>query len=284
MADAGAFLVALAGALASAVGFVLQQEGAEQAPPEHAGLTLRLLADLVHRPVWMVGIGAMVAGSLLGALSLGIGGLTLVEPANASMILFALLIAAVFRQQRLGLGDKVGALALAGGVAVVVLAANPTDGDPVHVPWPRLLGAGLVVASLVACALRLRRVLPAATMLGVAAGLLFGVQDALTRRALQLLLSGPLAMLGDFSAYLLVGCYVLTLLLAQNAFRAGPLAASLPAMSVLEPVCGIALGAGLFEEQFRHGSAWLVAEVVALAAMVLGLLRLSRSQAVSGRR
>ena len=43
------------------------------------------------------------------------------------------------------------------------------------------------------------------------------------------------------------------LLLNQLTFQAGPLAASLPAISTVDPLFSIALGVIIYDEQIRHG-------------------------------
>jgi hypothetical protein len=70
--------------------------------------------------------------------------------------------------------------------------------------------------------------------------------------------------------------------LNQSAFQAGHVAASLPAMSVANPVLASAMGVVLFGEHLdAHGAAaWLVASV-AIVAMLIGTVWLSRSPLVT---
>src|SRR3954453_3038100 len=67
-----AVVAALTAGCIFAIGSVLQQSAAREAPPEES-LSLRLLVDLAHRPKWLAGIGCDVASFGLQALALGFG-------------------------------------------------------------------------------------------------------------------------------------------------------------------------------------------------------------------
>ena len=274
-----AFAVALLAALASAFGYVLQHEGMQD-----VDVSLRKLHEvrrLLTGTPWLAGIGMMILGQLLSAVALSLGDLALVEPAYAAMVLFALIIAAVWRRQALSAREWVGVVTMVIGIAGFVIAASPTGGHPQDVGLvPLLVAVGVILAALL---LLIKGPLPfhRATGLGIAAGILFGSQDALTRRALTLLPAGPARLFTDFSPYALVAVAASAILIAQAAFKLAPLAASLPGQSILEPLCGIALGAGLFGEQLRVSFLWSAIQVLTLAAMVVGLFLVATSPLVT---
>ncbi|MDA8285277.1 MAG: DMT family transporter [Actinomycetota bacterium] len=272
----------LGSALLLAVGFAVQQRTAEQMPRSHR-LEPRLLLDLVHRPVWLAGIAAMVGGQLLGAAALGHGELTLVEPLMASNVLFALPLAAAWHKRRLGRREWLGAIVLIAGLAVFVLAADPGASRRTLVPaalWVEaLVPIFLVVSGFVALGRRHPDPARQATLLAAGAGTLYGLQDALTQRTLQL--GFTLTMLETWQPYLLVA--VVGLLLAQSAYQTAPLSASQPAMAIAEPITGIALGAGLLAQGLRLGPLPLAFELVGIAGMVTGLLLCAGSPVVAAR-
>lgn len=274
-----AFGVGLLAALASAFGYVLQHEGMQD-----VDVSLRHLREvrrLLTGTPWLAGIGMMIVGQLLSAVALGLGDLALIEPAYAAMVLFALVIAAVWRRQALSTREWVGVVTMVVGIAGFVIAASPSGGHPENVALlPLLIAAGVLVAAVLVL---IKGPLPfhRATGLGIAAGMLFGSQDALTRRALQLLPGGPLRLLGDFSPYALVAVGASAVLIAQAAFKRAPLAASLPGQSILEPLCGIGLGAGLYGEQLRVSLLWSAIQGLTLVAMVVGLFLVATSPLVT---
>src|SRR6202012_1576177 len=86
-----------------------------------------------------------------------------------------------------------------------------------------------------------------ATLTGLGAGLVFGIQDALTRQTLELLQGHPITVLfTNWASFCLLGAGIVGLGLMQTAFSAGPLPASLPTIAAGEPVAGIALGIVVF--------------------------------------
>jgi threonine/homoserine efflux transporter RhtA len=65
----------------------------------------------------------------------------------------------------------------------------------------------------------------------------------------------------------------------QSSFRAGALTASLPTMTVAEPVVGSALGVVVLGETLRPGDAGWLTLIVAVAAMVVATAALARGEA-----
>lgn len=278
-------VVGLGAALFLALGWVIQQHAASRAPAEER-LSLRILWDLLHRPLWLCGIAAMVVGQLLGAVALGRGSLTLVEPLLAANLLFALPLAAAWSRRRLGLREWAGAVILVVGLAMFVVAAGPEpDQATVVVPINWIISAAtivVVVGALIAVGKGLEPV-KQATLIALGAGILYGMQDGLTQRTLlNMNHFGVFGMLGTWQPYALVAVAVAGLTLAQSAFEAAPLAASLPAITIAEPITGIGLGAGLFSQKIRSDPASLSLEVLGIFCMVIGVLMVARSPIVTG--
>jgi drug/metabolite transporter (DMT)-like permease len=271
-------LIVLAAAFLLGLGFVLQQRAAQQAPPDEL-LSYRLLLDLVRKPVWLAGIASMVGGQVLGAVALGKADVTLVEPLLTANLLFALALARLVSAQALGRREWSGAALLILGIAVFVIAGDPRAGQTtLHnlQAWLVVGGIGCLAALLVAVARR-RPGPEKATLLAAAAGALFGLQDGFTRRAMTLLDEGVAHLLASWQIYAVVGVAIVGILLAQSAFEAAPLKASLPAMTVAEPLCGMAFGVGAFGEVVRVAPVWLGLESAGLLAMVTGVIMLGRS-------
>lgn len=278
------FVLGLGAAALLGLGFVLQQHAAAEAPPADR-LSLRILIDLARRPLWLGGIAAMVAGQLAGASALGEGDIALVEPLLAANLLFALFISARWSRRRLSRREWLGAATLVLGLAGFVGAGAPAGGSVGSVPITGWLISGVVICAVAGGLTWLgRRVDPAAeaTLLAAAAGMLFGLQDGLTGRTLSLLGQGGVGhVLTAWQPYAVVAVAIAGLVLSQSAFEEAPLAASLPALTIAEPLTGIALGVGLFSERLRLGGIAIAAEVVALAMMVAGVIVVARSPLVT---
>jgi hypothetical protein len=124
-----------------------------------------------------------------------------------------------------------------------------------------------------------------ATLTGLAAGLVFGIQDALTRQTLQMLQGHSVTvLLTTWPPYCLLGAGIVGLWLMQNAFSAGPLHASLPTMAAGEPVAGIALGIVVFGDRIQISPGMLAIEAGGIAALIVGVVAVARSSAFVGLR
>jgi drug/metabolite transporter (DMT)-like permease len=275
------FVFGIGAGLLLGVGFVLQQHVAATAPAEER-LRLRILTDLARRPVWLGGIAAMAGGQILGAAALTQGDLTLVEALMATNVLFALPLASAWWRRRLGPKEWSGAVLVVAGLAVFVLAAHPGPVRASHIPWISWVIASATIAAVAAgTATAGKQMSPAREALawGIGAGAIFGLQDALTQQVLQLHFA--VSALETWPVWALLAASVVGLVMAQSAYQAAPLAASLPAMSTVEPITGICLGAGLFAQGLRLGPLPLVFELVGIAAMMGGVILLARSPVVT---
>lgn len=271
-------LLALAAACFLGAGFVAQQHAAFREPLDEM-LRMRLLAHLIRQPVWLLGIAAMVCGQVLGAVALDEADLGRVEPLLATNLIFAFVIAHLVYKEWLSRAGWLGGLLVTGGVVVFLAVGQPHGGRFAGPASPRWLAAGavLVAAFVLVLAAGPRSLRVKAILLSAAAGMLFGVQDALTRGSLLALGDGLPTLLRIWQPYALVVIAVLSLLLAQSAFDAAPIAISLPAITAAEPVIGIVLGIAVFTERLRITAAGLAAEVGGLLMIVLGIAILGRS-------
>ncbi|WP_406380369.1 DMT family transporter [Streptomyces sp. NBC_01618] len=283
--------LAVSAACCLGFGFVLQQDAASHAPRSDY-LSFRLLLDLMRVPEWLAGIGLMVCGMVLGALALGKGELSIVEPLLATNLLFAMALSRHRTGQRLGRQGWAGLWMLAGGVAAFLLGGRPRGGEAVTDPLRHWLVIGVVVGVALLLTTFAKRwqsgVAPA--LLAVAAGLLYGLQDALTRVTGQRLSQdGWIALVTNWQPYAVAALGVTGLLLVQSAFETGPLRVSLPPLTAAQPLAGIACGVGFLGDQLRTDTGALAWQAGGLAAIVAGIVLLGLHPAmpegpVGGRR
>lgn len=277
-----AVLVALAAAICYAVGWVLQQrEAAVEA--ERPSLSPALLVHLLHRPVWVIGIVAMVLGNLLQAYALAVGSLTMVEPVLVTSLLFALPLGAAWSRQHLHGREWLAACAVSVGVAALLVVGAPTDTTHygMAVNW-FIAGGATMVATAIAVSLGLRT---SGTVRGAlfacAAGSLFGLQDAITKALFSHVHhDGVAVILTSWQTYALIGAAIYGLLLSQDAYSAAPLPASLPPLTVGEPIVGMAVGVGVLGEHFDVTGSRGAWEILAVLVMVWGSYALASSPLV----
>jgi len=280
------YATTLLAAVLLGVGFVLQQYSAEQ-EPESRFLHLRILTDLLRKPRWLLGIACMVAGYLLAAWSIGHLELTLVEPLLTTYLVWALVLAVPLSRQSLKPAEVVGALILIAGVTLLSVSRSIT---PIGLDFGSLSHwyAAAIIAGVAFAAVLIghrRKGQVRATLTGLAAGLVFGIQDALTRQTLTGLQGYSWTVLfTTWSAYALIGAGIVGIWLMQNAFSAAPLHASLPAIAAGEPLAGIALGIVVFGDTIQIKPGLLAIEASGIALLVIGVVAVARSSAFSGLR
>jgi drug/metabolite transporter (DMT)-like permease len=280
-----AVVLALVASVFFAGSYVLQYHEAHQAP-EKFFLSPRLLLVLMSHPVWLAGIGAMIVGNLLQAAALGRGSLAVVEPILTTSLLFALPMAAAWRRERLAARDWLGAIAVSGGIIMLLLFGQPGAGASTtnSLSWAlTTLSTWGLSSVLVAAAQRTSGTARAALVAG-AAGVLFGLQDALTRNCLAIFSANGLhGLLSSWQPYVLLVSGIYGLVLAQSSYEAGTLQMSLPSMTVAEPVIGILIGVLALDEPLRTTALHVTGEAVGGVVMILGTYILARSPLVVGR-
>lgn len=264
-------------------GFVLQQHAAEQAPKAFF-LRLALIADLLRKRRWLVGLAVMVAGELVSAWSVSHISLSLAEPLLTTSLLFALALAVPLSGERLRATELAGAVILSGGVAALSVArtaSSPARSFASPAGWLAAAAiAGVAVAFVQAG--RMRRGLARATFTGTAAGLVFGIADALTRQTVHVMDAHSFtALLTTWPGYSLLGANLVGLWLMESAFNAAQLHASLPAISAAEPAAGIVLGIIVFGDAVRVSPAMIAVQLIGLIALVAGVVLVARAPALS---
>ena len=201
------YVYGLVGACFLGLGFVLQQEAAARAPIADI-LTFRLLLDLMRVPRWLCGIGFMVIGQLLSALALSQGDVSRVAPLLATNLLFAMALARRISGQRLGRSGWAGVLLLSGGVAAFVAAGSPQGSEDAQIGVLRrwlVLGSVVAVALVMVVIARHLRLAEEPPLLAGAAGVLYGLQDALTRESSTVLdKSGITGLVTTWQPYVVV--------------------------------------------------------------------------------
>lgn len=273
-ATSASVVLALVAAFLFACGSAAQQ--AEAATVDEGG---SLIAELVRRPRWWLGLLGDLGGYAFQAWALALGPVLVVQPLIVAALLFALPVSALLNHTRVTAREWTYAAVLAIALAVFLIAGRPTDGvpDAPGATWlPALVVVGAVAA--VATGVGLVRSLPGPTRalsFGVASGVLFGVATVLTKPVLTSyehaeFLANTLRLLTDWRLYVLVLSGLGAMYLQQRAFQPAPISASLPAITLAEPVCAAALGAVVLGETVTmsgwHGVAVVTSGLVGAAA------------------
>ncbi len=277
-------LIAVAAALCFAFASASQHVAAQSAGREQA-LRPGLIVQLAHRPLWVLGNVADVAGFVLMFLSFRHGSLVLVEPLLVTAVLFALFFGALLSRQRVRAHEWASASLVVVGLSAFLVAASPGGSRATASPlgWACMCAATVgLTGVLVALAGRYERRRPA--LLGAAAGVVNGALGTFTDAAAHAFNAGVVAALHRWEPYALAVVGAASLIVVQTAFQAGPLSQSLPLLMSLEALSGITAGCLLFGERVADHWVARVFEIVGLGLLCAGIAVLARSPLVAGRR
>jgi drug/metabolite transporter (DMT)-like permease len=281
-----AVVLSFATALCYAAGYVLQYHEAHQAP-DRLFLSPRMLLELARHRIWVAGMVVMMIGSGLQAAALAVGSLAVVEPILCTAMLFALPLSAAWRREKLSRRDWTAALAVCLGLGLVLGVGSPSMGTTTmpQSEWVLVtLAAWGGALSCVAIGKRCTAPAPRAALIGGAAGILFGLQDALTRYCLhEMSHHGFFSLSFSWYPYVQVAAGIYAVLLMQSAYKAGPLTAGLPPIAVGEPVVGVLIGVLALNEHLNGSAPAITFEVIGALVMVAGTWTLGRSPLVLGR-
>jgi drug/metabolite transporter (DMT)-like permease len=277
-----AILLALGASFCTATSSVCQRLGAKKAGS--SGFDIYLLFRLARQPIWVLGLASMIFGFILQISALHFGALALVQPILALELIFVFAYMAVIGSRGVRRRDWLAAIAMCSGLGLFLLAASPSGGR-LHAPG-YLWWLGVVLGAL-AIAFGLGRRPGAApsrraAVLGAATGVAWGFVAAVIKELSSHLGDGIEAILTNWSLYVLIGAGAATLLLASHALAAGPLAASQPGFTILDPLSASLLGVFLFSEHIQTGVLDLAGQALALALIVGGVSALSHSHLIVG--
>jgi uncharacterized membrane protein len=277
------FVLALGASLANALTSVFQRMGVENAP---TGSTLRLslLTYALRRRIWLLGFVMMIVSFMLQAVALHLGRLSQVQPILTTELVFLVAILAGWFGFTIGPREWLGALAVTGGLAGFLYFAHPEYGTASPPTWEWIVTGGAcggAIALAVLLAMRGRGWWPAA-MFGTAAAISFAFTSACTKAVSSFAATDWISLYRHWQTYALAFSGVLAVFLAQNAFHAGPIAASQSTLVLVDPLASILIGVGLFGDNLRTSGLWGPLEALSLLAMFAGAFSLAHSPLVSG--
>ena len=285
-----AISLALGASVCTATSSVCQRLGARTSQPP--GLDIWLIFRLARHPIWLAGIASMILGFVFQLTALHYGPLALVQPILALELLFVFGYMAILGSRGVQARDWLAAAAMSAGLGLLLFAASPSGGRD-HAPASLWLLAGLLTAAVVVVGLALtftmqrrasasRSASQRAAILGAITGVAWGFVAAVIKEFGSHLDDGIAAIFSNWSVYVLLGAGAVSLLLASHALAAGPLAASQPGFTILDPLAASLLGMFLFSEHVQSSTEDLALEALALALIVSGVTALSHSHLISG--
>jgi hypothetical protein len=253
--DDVAAVLAIFAAVAFALAATLWQRAsmASGVEPGETKALLRLLTNWV----WLLGLGAQIAGVLLQAAALDRGRVSIIQPLLVTTVIWAMPLGYFLTQQ----------------VITFASVGDPAAGID-NAPTSDWVSALLVIAAL-SCALLLfaRRGGPAvqAGVLGATAGILYGLSATLMKPVVETLhADGAGAVLEGWELWVMAVAGIVGFYLQQLSLATGKLVTSVATVSVANPVVSVMLGALVLQERLDKTPPWHA--VVAVGALAVSLL------------
>lgn len=270
-----AVTLALLAACAFALGSVLQQKGALEAPA--AEEDPRFLVQILRRPVWLAGAGMQGAGWVLQAAALDRGALVIVQALTSLSLVIALPLGAWLTNQNIGPRVWLGAGAMVTGVAIFLVIGSPAGGAS-SASASGWWSAGIIAAAVsgvVAVVARNRHGAARALLLGSAAGVCFALQASVTKVFVALLGSGLSSLLTSWTTYALIASALLGFVFQQSALKTGVLAPALASSNAVTLFASILFGTIVFDESLSQGGGGLAPALIGLGMALVGIALLA---------
>lgn len=283
-------VAALLAAVANSTSDVLNRKVTRDEPVQ-LQFRARLLLDLARHRLWLLSVLLMIAAFVLQAAALGTGQLAVVQPIVILELPLTLFLASRVLGGRLGRREWLGAAAMTAGVIGLLALLDPQPGPPGQIPpVPLIIGSVVSGAVIAALFLMARYAAPRsrwgtagqAALLGVAAGLAYGLSAAYTKGLTDEFSAGGLrAVLTSWPLYAAAVAGIGATWLLENAYQAGRLAAAQPGVTLADPLAGLIWGTAVFGEPV-HGGAFRLLAVLPLLLLIAGAVELSRSPVLRG--
>jgi drug/metabolite transporter (DMT)-like permease len=271
-------LFALLTALSNAVS-VTTQHIASTADPRHSK-GWQLVRYLFHNPLWLFGWVALGGAFLFQALALHDGLVSVVQPLLVTEIVFALLLRQFWVHQYVRPVTWGGAVLACAGLAVFIVAGEPTGGHPTPTSghWAAaIIGCLAVIGVLAALA---QRGSPGwrAALFAIAAGVMWALVAVFIKSTTETFTEfGVAGMFAHWPVYALALGGASGTWLQQVALHVGPLRVSQPFLVIVDPVISIWLSVWLFGERFKPDAGLLAIAAAGFAVMCLGIVLLTQT-------
>jgi hypothetical protein len=242
----------------------------------------QFVSAVVRQRLWWIGTAADVVAVALHASALRRGPLSVVQPLLVTVLVFGLVARGVGRgrvDRREVWWAVVLSSALAGFLAIAGSTASAEGADVDRGP---AVAAGIVAVALTAGCVALARLRfrhgAAAALYGAAAGVVYAGTAALLKALTTVAGHGPGAVLTSWQLYTVLVAGGVGVVLTQLAYQAGPLAASLPTITIVNPLLSIVIGVAVYDESIRHGLAASLTMAVLLMVLGVAVYQLAKAE------
>jgi drug/metabolite transporter (DMT)-like permease len=267
-------LCSLLSALGTNLAFLLKYKGAVAAPDVDMRHPLRSAADLFRSKWWTIGWGVAVVGFALHVAALTLAPLSVGQAVLAGGLVFLAVLAERFFGFRLGRRQWIGIVLVAVSLSLLTLTGGAGGGgarseySPAGLIIFEAIAVGLGVA-LVASHLVDRIPVGRGVLLGLAAGLGFGIADVAIKALSDDLDSGPAALISPWSA-IIVSAAIFSFYASARSLQIGDGVAVIAVTSVAANLSAIIAGLAVFGDRLGGSPAIVVVRMAAFVLILAG--------------
>ncbi|MEA2126390.1 MAG: hypothetical protein QOI80_3172 [Solirubrobacteraceae bacterium] len=266
-------LCALLSALVTNLSFLWKLRGAVAAPPVDMRHPLRSARDLFRSKWWSIGWGVAGVAFALHVAALTLAPLSIGQAVLAGGLVFLAVLAERFFGFQLGRRQWTGIILVAVSLGLLTLTgggggeANSRYSVAGMILFEGIaigIGAVLVVSHAIE-----RIPVQRGLLLGIAAGLGFGISDVAIKALSGDLDSGPLALLSPWSAVILIAAAG-SFFASARSLQIGDGVAVIAVTSVAANVSTIVAGLAVFGDPLGRNALIVLARIAAFAAILAG--------------
>ncbi len=224
------------------------------------------ILTLLTRWVWLLGLGAQLAGVALQGAALDRGRVAIVQPLLVTSIIWAIPFGYFLTAQKILRREVIGAAICVAGLGIFGAFGDPSQGvdDAPGSDW----AAAILLITAICCALLLFANRGGATakaaLFGTVAGVLYGLSATLMKPVVESFHTEGWDSLGNWELWVMLVAGGVGFVLQQISLSSGQLVISVTTVSVANPVISVMLGVLILEERLDD-------TVVAVAGLALAL-------------
>jgi hypothetical protein len=266
--------LALGSALGTNLAFLFKQRGAVLAPPVRARHPVQSAVGLFRSRWFSLGWGVAVVAWGLHVGALALAPLSIVQAVLSGGLVFLAVLAERYFGFKLGRRQWTGVIVTAAGLAVIAVTGGSHTSAVRDYSLPALIAVECGVFALGAALIRISmhaRFGPAAQglLLGVAAGVLFGVSDIALKYLTGALHGGLEGLVSEWTLTA-VAASVLAFYASARGLQLGPGVAVIAFTSVAANLAAIMGGILVFRDPIGIGALAIVARVIAFGLVIAG--------------
>jgi drug/metabolite transporter (DMT)-like permease len=266
--------LAVASALGTSVAFLFKHRGAVLAPPVRAAHPLRSAAGLFRSRWFVVGLAVAVVAWGLHVGALALAPLSIVQAVLSGGLVFLAVLAERYFGFHLGRRQWVGLLVTGVGLAVIAVTGGAHTSAVRHYSLAALISVecGVFALGVALTRISMRGSLGPATqgmLLGVAAGVLFGVSDIALKFLTRALHGGLDGLVSPWTLTALAAS-VLAFYTSARALQLGPGVEVIAFTSVAANLAAIFGGILIFRDPIGIGALAIVGRVLAFGLVIAG--------------